>query len=57
MAPWSSTYLSELGYVYRRKKQWQRSRDLFTRAAEGGRTGKKGQSGALGLRRAGFGMA
>ncbi len=56
MAPLHPHYLSELGYAYQAQKQWQKSYDLYARAAdaakrEGGERQKKS------LRRAWFGMA
>ena len=56
MAPFHPHYLSELGYAYQAQKQWQRSYDLYARAADAAKR-ESGDRQKKSLRRAWFGMA
>ncbi|MBB4839087.1 tetratricopeptide (TPR) repeat protein [Sphingomonas kyeonggiensis] len=56
MAPLHPHYLSELGYAYQAQKQWQRSYDLYARAADAAKR-ESGERQKKSLRRAWFGMA
>jgi tetratricopeptide (TPR) repeat protein len=56
MAPLHPHYLSELGYAYQAQKQWQRSYELYARAAEAAKR-ESGDRQKKSLRRAWFGMA
>jgi tetratricopeptide (TPR) repeat protein len=56
MAPLHPHYLSELGYAYQAQKQWQRSYDLYARAADAAKR-EAAERQAKSLRRAWFGMA
>lgn len=56
LAPLHPHYLSELGYAYQAQKQWQRSYDLYARAAEAAKR-ESGERQKKSLRRAWFGMA
>ncbi|NYT39839.1 tetratricopeptide repeat protein [Sphingomonas sp. R-74633] len=56
MAPLHPHYLSELGYAYQAQKQWQRSYDLYARAADAAKR-ESGERQVKSLRRAWFGMA
>jgi len=56
MAPLHPHYLSELGYAYQAQKLWQRSYDLYARAADAAQR-QAGERKNKSLRRAWFGMA
>jgi len=56
MAPLHPHYLSELGYAYQAQKQWQRSYELYSRAADAAKR-ESGDRQKKSLRRAWFGMA
>ncbi|MEP9360781.1 tetratricopeptide repeat protein [Sphingomonas sp. KR3-1] len=56
MAPLHPHYLSELGYAYQAQKQWQKSYDLYARAADAAKR-ESGDRQKKSLRRAWFGMA
>ncbi len=56
MAPLHPHYLSELGYAYQAQKQWQKSYDLYVRAADAAQR-QTGERKNKSLRRAWFGMA
>lgn len=56
MAPLHPHYLSELGYAYQAQKNWQKSYDLYARAADAAKR-ESGERQAKSLRRAWFGMA
>ena len=56
MAPLHPHYLSELGYAYQAQKSWQRSYDLYARAADAAKR-ESGERQKKSLRRAWFGMA
>jgi tetratricopeptide (TPR) repeat protein len=55
MGPLHPHYLSELGYAYQAQKQWQRSYDLYARAADAAKR-ESGDRQVKSLRRAWFGM-
>jgi tetratricopeptide (TPR) repeat protein len=55
MGPLHPHYLSELGYAYQAQKQWQRSYDLYARAADAAKR-ESGERQVKSLRRAWFGM-
>lgn len=56
MAPLHPHYLSELGYAYQVQKQWQKSYDVYARAAEAAKR-ESGDRQKKSLRRAWYGMA
>jgi tetratricopeptide (TPR) repeat protein len=56
MAPFHPHYLSELGYAYQAQKNWQKSYDLYARAADAAKR-ESGERQTKSLRRAWFGMA
>jgi tetratricopeptide (TPR) repeat protein len=55
MAPLHPHYLSELGYAYQAQKNWQRSYDVYARAADAAKR-ESGERQKKSLRRAWFGM-
>ncbi len=55
LAPLHPHYLSELGYAYQAQKAWQRSYDLYARAADAAQR-QEGDRKNKSLRRAWFGM-
>lgn len=56
LAPFHPHYLSELGYAYQEQRNWQRSYDLYARAADSALR-QDGDRRSKSLRRAWFGMA